>query len=202
MELQEYYSEQLSRYFLFAESTGCIWSSVFCIQKNATIDSNTYRIPQYICYNDQLCGEFSCNESILSFNNMTSRPPKDLPIVLQERLFNPMTSAIKSMYRPLFKCNTIPSHDSIVCNSSVMYRCINSSRCISKRHVCDGVIDCTYEDDEQCSFIGNNRSKNAFLTLFQCSTVKMCIHPLLVRECDWAEDESSTHVIIPNARTE
>ena len=39
-------------------------------------------------------------------------------------------------------------NDSEFCNISIMYQCINSSKCISKNRLFDGVEDCYYGDDE------------------------------------------------------
>ncbi len=129
----------------------------FAYTKNYIINTNLFRVPQYICYNEQFCGGFYSERITLSHNNITCRAPKDFPIYFYEHLYNPVTLAIKALYLDLFKCNTIIyNNHSVVCNSSIMYRCVNPTKCISKRQVCDDTIDCDYRDDEQCSFIGNN----------------------------------------------
>jgi len=36
--------------------------------------------PEYICYNEQLCGGFLSNTSVVLFNNTTCRRPQDFPL--------------------------------------------------------------------------------------------------------------------------
>ncbi|CAF2734227.1 unnamed protein product [Rotaria sp. Silwood2] len=36
--------------------------------------------PQYVCYNDQICGRFNSNQTLLSFNNNTCRRSTDFPL--------------------------------------------------------------------------------------------------------------------------
>ena len=105
--------------------------------------------PAYICYNDQLCGGFYSNKTLLSFNNSTCRHPEDFPINFFNKDGSWMTTYVKPIYQQLYQCNTIIYNNSSVCNSSTMYQCINSSKCISKHRLCDGLKDCDYKDDEQ-----------------------------------------------------
>jgi hypothetical protein len=104
---------------------------------------NTTRLwhkPQYVCYNEEFCEGFYPNRTLFSFNNVTCRRPEDFPIYFRPALGR--TSWIRSLiiplYKQLYKCNTIIRNDPTFCDSSTMYQCVNSSKCISNTHLYDG----------------------------------------------------------------
>ncbi|CAF1464938.1 unnamed protein product, partial [Adineta steineri] len=133
--------------------------------------------PPYVCYNDQLCGGFYTNAALLTYNNLTCRRPEDFPFSYSTIGRNDWLKAyVKPLYTKLYKCNTIIHNISIVCNNSIMYQCINSSKCISKERIADDFIDCDYGDDEDPIVIYDICLKNESKTLFKCSTITRCIH--------------------------
>jgi hypothetical protein len=144
--------------------------------KRAVLDLNSEHYPQYVCYNDQLCGGFYSNRTLLIVNNSTCRRLEDFPITLPEKVkVDWVDTYIRFLYAQLYQCNTILHHNFAVCNSSTMYRCINSSKCISKHRLCDGMNDCDYKDDEQCVFNNGICSVSRSETFFKCTTNNICI---------------------------
>ncbi|CAF2574165.1 unnamed protein product [Rotaria sp. Silwood2] len=150
--------------------------------------------PQYVCYNDQLCGGFHLNRTLLSFNNDTCSRPTDFPLTfnsLGPTRGNWNSMYVLPLYKQLYSCNTVVHSGSVNCNSSIMYRCLNSSKCIVKHRLCDGINDCDYKDDEQCSSINNSCSTYGSKNYFKCTTRDLCI-PLTAIEdgrCDCGDNE-------------
>lgn len=146
-------------------------------KKDAVQAMNWMPAPSYICYNDQLCGGFLSNKTLISFNNMTCRRPSDFPVLFSKLGRGDwMDKYVKPIRDQLYKCNTIPQTIANICNNSRMYRCVNSSKCISNDRVGDTFIDCDYKDDEQqgvINFVCLNDRSGAF---FNCTTTKKCIN--------------------------
>ena len=144
--------------------------------------------PQYVCYNDQLCSGFLTNAPLLSFNGSACRRPADFPLKFSPALgrYDWFHTYVKPVYKRLYHCNTMTHSMSTVCSSSVMYQCLNSSKCISKDRVGDGWIDCDHADDEQQSVIDYLCSKESSEIFFNCTSTKKCINLKKVRNniCD------------------
>ncbi|CAF1130475.1 unnamed protein product [Adineta steineri] len=149
----------------------------FAYTKEAAVQTRFPTLPPpYICYNDQLCGGFYTNRTLLPFNNLTCRRPGDFPVTFSVLgRGNWLNAYVRPLYRQLYKCNTIIQNISAVCDNSIMYRCINSSKCISKDRIDDDFIDCDYGDDEDPSVVYDICLKNESKTLFKCTTTR-CIH--------------------------
>ena len=148
--------------------------------------------PEYVCYNHQLCGGFHSNRTLLMFNNSTCRHPEDFPIGFHSAgRFSWIDMYLRSLYIQLYQCNTIVYNNFDICNSSTMYQCINSSKCISKYRLCDGKNDCDYKDDEYCPLIDGTCSTFGSGIFFKCTTNNVCISSRLVGdgECDCKLDE-------------
>jgi hypothetical protein len=144
--------------------------------KKAVLDLNAGHYPQYICYNDQLCGGFYSNRTLLMLHNSTCRRLEDFPITLPAKVkVDWVDTYIRFLYEELYQCNTIPHNNFAVCNSPTMYQCINSSKCISKHRLCDGMDDCDYKDDEQCALNNSICSVSGSEIFFKCTTSNICI---------------------------
>ncbi|UJR19214.1 hypothetical protein I4U23_022344 [Adineta vaga] len=110
------------------------------------IDHNLAFIPNYICYDSELCdflqptfhyGIYSCRESYGMVFNST-------------RIFRTWSSII-SVVEPFFrKCSIrYKSENTSQELYANMYCCRNSSKCISKHHLVDHISDCYLNDDEE-----------------------------------------------------
>ncbi|CAF1360066.1 unnamed protein product [Adineta steineri] len=165
----------------------------FAYQKEIIVNSISSLYPQYICYNDQLCNGFYSNRTLFIINNSTCRRPQDFPITFQQGgRFSLIDQLVKPLYTHLYQCNTIIYNNFSACDdSSTMYRCMNSSKCISRQRLCDGKNDCSYKDDENCPLINETCSTLTSETLFKCTAKDKCISSQLVRDgkCDCGIDD-------------
>ncbi|CAF3712463.1 unnamed protein product [Adineta steineri] len=180
---------------LYLPSKAIVFGHIYLVY--ITEDSNQpfYKTtsPQYVCYNEQFCSGFHPNSTLLSFNNSICRRPKDFPFVFNSLGFARdvwKNKYILPLYQKLFQCNTIVYSDPAVCNSSSMYQCINSSKCISKNHVCDGIKNCNHGDDEQCSGIDLSCLGHGSNKPFKCTTTNFCVPQNAVENmvCDCPTD--------------
>ncbi|CAF1391740.1 unnamed protein product [Adineta steineri] len=164
--------------------------------------------PRYLCYNDQLCSGFYFNRTLLTFSNATCRRPEDFPLVFGSLAFT--RGAWNGRYAlPSFtqlrQCNTVNYNEPLNCNTLNMYKCLNSSKCISKNLRCNKINDCDYKDDEQCSSIDRSCLNSTLNHLIQCTTQDRCISPTLIDNgiCDCGfneyglcdEEDASKHKI-------
>ncbi|UJR16952.1 hypothetical protein I4U23_003850 [Adineta vaga] len=160
--------------------------------KKSIMNLSTSFLPQYICYNDQLCHGFLSNVTLLKFNNITCRRFEDFPLktplIPHKNWFD---LNLRLLYDQLHHCNTILYDKPFICNSSTMYRCIKSSKCISQYQLCDDIYDCDYKDDEQCSLTNDICSIYDSISLFKCPLMNKCISRKKVqnRYCDCGFDE-------------
>ncbi|CAF2823515.1 unnamed protein product [Rotaria sp. Silwood2] len=162
----------------------------FLYTKEGILRSNA-RVPppEYVCYNDRLCGGFYSNRTLLSIGNNTCRRPTDFPLTLKSLGLSRgywRSIYVLPIYEQLHQCNTVAHSGSTSCNSLIEYRCLNSSKCISKHRLCDGKNDCDYKDDEQCSSVNDSCSKYGSKNHFKCTTRNLCIPPTLIENgrCD------------------
>ncbi|CAF0862040.1 unnamed protein product [Adineta ricciae] len=164
----------------------------FGYQKSNIINTNYQYQPQYICYDDRLCNGFYINASLLQFNGTICRRPEDFPVELP-LIGNTdwIDTYLKFIYQSLFQCNTVIHHHVTPCNSPDMYKCQNSSKCISRHQLCDYVNDCDYKDDERCLLINGTCSTLESYNLFKCTMINRCISPKKVGNqfCDCELDE-------------
>lgn len=117
-------------------------------KQNVTTWRGRRQIPsEYICYNEQLCGGFHSNKIFL-FNGKTCRRPEDFPVYFYTTEKDSYMSYIEQLYIELSHCNGIINDNSMICNSTNMYQCKNSSKYIPNFSVGNGIQDCDYEDDE------------------------------------------------------
>lgn len=141
---------------------------------NQTIPSS---FPEYICYDDQLCGGFDPKKSFVSFNNTICRRPKDFYAPHLEALgdVNSVCYYIFWIRNNLQKCNTIPSMHAIPCDTSTMYQCVNSSKCITQTRLRDGRLDCDYLDDENSVLIVSDCPIKSSQLYFNCTESNKCV---------------------------
>ncbi|CAF3923657.1 unnamed protein product [Rotaria sordida] len=146
--------------------------------------------PQYICYNEQLCDEFYSNVTLLLFRGTTCRQAKDFPIWIYFNGTDLYSNYIQLVYSQLSHCNRMVDN-SLICDSSIMYQCKNSSKCIPKSYIGDGIRDCHYEDDEEQSTIDEYCLIDQTNIFFKCQTDNKCIRRNHVENhiCDCKVDE-------------
>lgn len=147
------------------------------------------RLPPFICYNESLCLGSYINHSSFSINKFICQDPDELHVNIPgggRMTFVEMH--LLGTYEHLYQCNTVLYKSHSVCDHQIMYQCRNSSKCITKDRLCDGLNDCEYKDDELCSLIDGTCALEAFTTFFKCSLTQICISIKRVRNhrCDCA----------------
>ncbi|CAF1072838.1 unnamed protein product [Adineta ricciae] len=159
---------------LFIDTVLSLFGHVhFVYEKEFILNSTDNIKPHYICYDNRLCDGFYSNRTILSFNDRTCRRPEDFPLQFDHDIS--MTSYRRLLSEQLYHCNTIFYHDLSICNHPMMYKCKNSSKCISHRQLCDNKNDCDYKDDEQCLIVNGICSVADSPMLFKCMSINRCV---------------------------
>ena len=141
--------------------------------------------PDYVCYNDQLCGDFKPSTTFIVFNNATCRRPEDLSLHFAS--FGTARGNWHDMYvAPIFsqlqQCNQISHNNFRSCNNLTRYQCLNSFKCISRNQLCNRVHDCEHSDDEQCTPINGSCALYGLDTLALCKNLNICILSLMVSD--------------------
>ena len=147
--------------------------------------------PEYICYDEQLCGESLSNKASMFINGTACARLKDFSINFPNIRTSSYLYYIWPLYLAFAKCNTIVYEKSVVCNSSHVYQCKNSFKCIPKLYIDDGVADCDYGDDEEQTTIDEVCLTDQSNLFFRCPTTNHCINRNRVENgrCDCEEDE-------------
>ena len=107
-----------------------------------------------------------------------------------------MTGLLCNYIDPLYKWLQMWTHcvtsGSVYCNTSTMYQCMDSPKCISKARLFDHVQDYLHNDDEDRSNLNKTCPFEPNANIFQCRTTDECIPFLLVGDSEWdcTKDES------------
>ena len=120
-----------------------LFGHVRFIVSNETIHSNRIPLPDHICYNATLCPYFL--PPTASFHNWTCHHFKDFGLRYTDYIaLKELVSLIKSLFQGCLNVN----NELYDCSLSSMYQCINSTKCISKHCLLDGIKQCPFGDDE------------------------------------------------------
>ncbi|CAF4581754.1 unnamed protein product, partial [Rotaria sp. Silwood2] len=156
-----------------------------------TLLNNWKTLLPYVCYNDTRCDKLFENNLLRSFNNATCIHPE----YYNENRISEKNSWIHTLliptYKLFWKCNYIIDDDSTLCNKPNMYRCINSSKCISIHRLKDGISDCYYNDDEEFNIANDISSFKQLLKFFKCTKTNNFISYKLVEdgECNCSPND-------------
>lgn len=101
-------------------------------------------LPDYVCYDEKRCAEFL--PATVYPNNLTCRRFHELGLKDTETYYNieTLVKYVKSRFRACL----VVTNGIHYCNYSTMYQCQNSSKCISKQRLLDGIEDCPFNDNE------------------------------------------------------
>ncbi|UJR07365.1 hypothetical protein I4U23_011651 [Adineta vaga] len=132
--------------------------------------------PSYVCYDKQLCDFL---ESTFSYKNKSCRMSyqigfkSDVNYSTWKSLIDTVKPYFDGCLTTYKKENSI-EHDSLYC-------CENSSKCISKHRILDGISDCYLNDDEEqyelsCTIIDPRR--------FTCPNENICYTPFHPKICE------------------
>ncbi len=105
--------------------------------------------PQYVCYTQKFCHEVPITTTLPFFNNATCRHFFQLPSFHGSSMLSTWSAIVKQVSQVFWACQSNINRSTIVCNKSIMYPCVNMSKCISIHRINDGIRDFFYGDDEQ-----------------------------------------------------
>ena len=174
------------------------------LYSNKEVEPDKFSVPDHVCYDEALCKDFL--PAAVYFGNLTCRHFHDLQLKNIDSYRNLQQLVADVKYR--FLGCLIVTNDKHYCNYSTMYQCRNSSKCISKQRLLDGIRDCPFDDDEtfnqSCSL---NDARQRFRCLFDDK--ERCLVSLVVRDgkadCINSIDEKSagdhllhTHIYFQN----
>ena len=151
--------------------------------------------PRYLCFKNDFCNELLQNKEFFIFNQTKCIRPQDLSLVFSAFTGRTwLNKYISTTSQPLSRCNSIINKDSNLCNKPNMYRCMNSSKCISIHRLIDGVFDCDHYDDENTIMFNDTLSSKVIRTHFKCSKMNKYISYRLVQngqcDCNAIDNES------------
>ena len=143
-----------------------------------TNDFSYHRDPDYICYQQNLCGHSNLT-SFIVFNNKTCYQTTDLlpGFISPTGIHSTILKHIHTLHILMSHCNTIVYDHPLnnIDKSQLIYRCRNSSKYISIARVCNDISDCIQGDDEQCLLINDQCSPIDSDLLFKCYFNNRCI---------------------------
>ncbi|CAF0822461.1 unnamed protein product [Adineta steineri] len=146
--------------------------------------------PHYVCYNEQHLSIPKNNKILFLINNHSCHLYKDMIIEKTNKTLPTFLGYVNQVRYWLNRYSILVHNYSKFCQNSTMYQCLNSSKCISKRRLADGVIDCLYADDEK-RFVDCDPIKAKF-QIFKCETTNECIPYSFVNDgkCDCKKYET------------
>ena len=154
---------------------------------NKEIEFGRNLLPEYICYNDKRCQDIFPGKLI---GNYTCIHLDELGLENSNFLnWENFLNVIRARFRP---CLTT-MNEIHYCNYSMMYQCVNSTKCVSKQRLLDGFQDCPFNDDET---FNESCSLSDVYQRFNCTVSgnKKCLSSLVVEnhetDCDNNEDEN------------
>jgi len=140
----------------------------------------------YICSNKSHYDAFFNITTKVLFNNTTcflydtisySWPQENLWSIYGD-------NSLRILSNQLQKYQMIYNYNSTICNRSLMYQCLNSSKCIPIHRLLDGIDDCPLLDDEKTLFERNDTDviKQFEQSHYKCPTSKKWIHKSLLKD--------------------
>ncbi|CAF2139479.1 unnamed protein product [Rotaria magnacalcarata] len=169
--------------FIFPSQPVLFHHVYFVFLNNQTITKNTIWLPNYICYDIQLCPFLPATKII---NGSTCRYYSEFNLHNDYIYFNKLIVDLIKIFRTCSMKNDIPCHQ-----YPNLFQCdTNSSKCISHHRRVDGVTDCAAGIDEQTQYSCSIEDEHRF----RCSpSSSVCIAPITIQDKKWdclaGEDE-------------
>ena len=163
------------------------------IFSNKKIEPNKLSLPEYVCYDQKLCTDLLLSTEYLY--NKTCSHFNDLGLKNVDQIYN--VENLLEYVKDRFRVCLIATNERHYCNYSMMYQCENSSKCISKQRLLDGIQDCPSNDDET---FNESCSLNDIHQRFKCSSDddEKCFASLVFQNgkenCKDGEDEGDQQI--------
>ncbi|CAF3449537.1 unnamed protein product, partial [Rotaria sp. Silwood2] len=171
---------------------------VFFLYESANGDRTMDRIlPSYVCFKPEKCPLI---QSIMMYNGSACFQFDRISLRLQHQLH---WLRLVSLIEGYFLTHCFLTSSQSCSNNVTTHRCANSSKCISKHRLLDGVQDCLENDDESftdsCSLNHTDRHRCI-------DTEKKCISPFVLHDgqfdCPAGEDEFKSLSRIVTSQTQ
>ncbi|CAF4978062.1 unnamed protein product, partial [Rotaria sp. Silwood1] len=124
-------------------------SHIYFLYENLSLKSNSdlLIIPDYICYNEKLC---DCINPTYIYKNLTCLHSSTIDLIssVSGHIWIDMILIIESYFRSCFNSYEYINNINKYNNQTLLYKCENSSKLISKHRIFDENIDCCMKDDE------------------------------------------------------
>jgi hypothetical protein len=148
----------------------------FAYDKHQFYNLSTFQIkPAYVCYNDQLLHASNDNKTFILPGNSTCRLYADRQGSIVFVGADWIGAVIGPISRWLKKDTTSISNNSTFIDLSLLYKCRNWPKYISKSRLFDGIDDCHYADDEDIFILNASCSTEENPSYFKCQTTDQCI---------------------------
>ena len=139
--------------------------------------------PTYFCYNKQLLYVSDEIEKIsLSNNNTCGKYANVRGTAVHRNIFEWIRMYVEPLYDYLRRTAISIDENAKFLNNSVMYKCIDWPKYISKRHLFDDTPDCYYQDDENPSKMNRTCPIEQDQNYFKCLTTNECIPKRFVND--------------------
>ncbi|CAF1221605.1 unnamed protein product [Adineta ricciae] len=135
------------------------------------------RLSEYICVPKQSCNSSLTPKYLSPFGKARCYDKYTLNSKDKEIYSEPTYNRLASLFYAHSKCHIVVDRASDLCEKWKMYKCRNSSRCISRYRLKDGVFDCYLQDDESIDkgVPAVNCSSQTSEKLFLCRRTNTCI---------------------------
>ena len=166
----------------------------FAFSKDYLLDALIPQFPEYVCMNTGFCEMIGSDHEPLQFGNMTCYHAENIRALYNKFSFRltPMTYLISTLLR-IQTCASLPSAYFNFCHRHSLYQCLNSSKCIPKHRLLDGLYDCYFGDDEQLEFVRRFTNVNDSKVFFMCSSGKYISIQLVNNDiCDCLQEPDGT----------
>jgi hypothetical protein len=145
-------------------------------------------LPDYVCYDEKLCEDLYPPTVLINGSTCRNLYEFGLNDII---VFGDLSYLSREVEKLFSKC-LISLDETHYCNNSIMYQCFNSTKCISKHRLLDGIVDCPLNDDETfngtCPFSNTTRRFNC-----PVGNITKCFSPVIIHDgkndCSNGEDE-------------
>jgi hypothetical protein len=170
-----------------------LFGHIFVVYEKAALLPTKLRGPEpsYVCYNSTMLQLPDDTDHLLLSNETQCRLYFHSTLEQDTGDDDWATAYIDPLYKWLQMWAPWVTNGSVYCNTSTMYQCMDSSKCISKARLFDLVQDCLHNDDENRWYLNTTCPSEWNANIFKCRTTDECVPFLLVGDskCDCTEDE-------------
>ncbi|CAF0858500.1 unnamed protein product [Rotaria sordida] len=149
------------------------------------LNSDLLIIPDYVCYDEQFC---DCINPTFIYENLTCLNSSilDLTLSFSEHIWIDIILSIESYFRSCLNSQVFLNDINKYENLTLLYKCNNSSKLISKHRIFDENIDCCMKDDEDYKLSCLNNDKHRI----KCIDKNECLSSLhTIDDCPFNENQ-------------